>query len=134
MRQGWPGKPFCIARYLLHREIDDSTFVTPEEQAEAIGTLCVWSEVMFAHVFGPPELEIIEQAHKLACGRLARSPFRDAAKQRDREKALRDRLFFFARRGDDAESLCERVLATVPESWISMPPRPSPRRCDRRVA
>jgi len=90
---------------------------------------------MFAHVFGPPELEIIEHAYKLACDRLARSPFHDAAKRLEQERALRERLFFFAQRGDDAESLCERVLATVPESWIAMPPRPSSsRRRDRRVA
>jgi hypothetical protein len=90
---------------------------------------------MFAHVFGPPELEIIEQAYKLACARLALNPFRDVAKDREREKALREVLFFIAQRGDDAESLCERVLATVPESWIAMPPRPfSPRRRDHCVA
>ena len=89
---------------------------------------------MSAHVFGPSDLEIIEQAYKLACDRLARSPFRDVARRREQEKALRERLFFFAQRGDDAESLCERVLARVPESWIAIPPRPfSPRR-DRRVA
>jgi hypothetical protein len=90
---------------------------------------------MFAHAFGPPELEIVEQAYKLACDRLARNPFcdaADAAKVRKREKTLRERLFFFAQPGDDAESLCERVFATVPQSWMAMPPTPfTPR---RRVA
>ena len=48
---------------------------------------------MFAHVFGPSELEIIEQAYKLACARLALNPFRDVAKDCEREKALREVLF-----------------------------------------
>ena len=90
---------------------------------------------MFARVFGPPELEIVEKAYKLACDRLARSPIYHAAKDREGKKALRERLFFLAQPGDDAESLRERVLATVPESWIAMPPRPfSPRRRDHCVA
>jgi hypothetical protein len=90
---------------------------------------------MFAHAFGPPELEIIEQAYKLASDRLAQTPFRDAAKHAEREKALRERLFFFAQRGDDAESLCERVLTLVPESWVAMPPGPfSPLGRGRRAA
>jgi len=63
-----------------------------------------------ARVFGPPELEIVEQAYKLACDRLAQNPFCDAAKDREREKAIRESLFFLACRGDDAESLCERVF------------------------
>jgi hypothetical protein len=90
---------------------------------------------MKAHVYDPLDLEIIEQAYKLACARLALNPFRDVAKYCEREKALREMLFFIAHRGDDAESLCERVLAAVPESWIAVPPRPfSPRGRGRRAA
>lgn len=78
--------------------------------------------------FGPPDLETINQAYHLACDRLASSPFRDVVEYLEREKTLRESVFFVARDGDDAQSLCDRVLTMVPESWISGPPPQFPKR------
>ncbi len=83
---------------------------------------------MFSKVFGPPELQIVEHAYKLAREKLALKPFPDEAARERREQALRETLFMLARTGDTAETLCGKALEEVPQSWMVSPRKSNSRR------
>ena len=73
------------------------------------------------------ELELAQQAYEVAWAKIVRrEPKRNTTKDDERKELLRSRLFAMVCRGqDDAEALCDRVLATMPQYW------PGPRRAGR---
>jgi hypothetical protein len=74
----------------------------------------------FKRAFDPLDLEIIDRVYEVAWAHVeAREPDRDIAKDGDRQKALRKRIFGIARIAGsghvDFDTLTEVVLATIPE-------------------
>src|SRR6188472_3976322 len=82
------------------------------------------------HAFDPLDLEIIERVYEAAWAQVeASEPFRDKERDGERQEALRKLLMNEA--GTDKvafDSLCEKVLAKMPESWtenVGIQQRPS---------
>jgi hypothetical protein len=72
-------------------------------------------------VFRALDLEILDRVYEVALAHLeAREPFRDRADDAKRERELR-KLLMDQARTDKVEfvALCERVLANMPEPWVS---------------
>jgi hypothetical protein len=65
------------------------------------------------------ELELAQQAYEVAWAKIVRrEPKRNTTKDDERKELLRSRLFaMVCRDQDDAEALCDRVLATMPQYW-----------------
>ena len=81
----------------------------------------------FKSVFDPLDLEIMDRVYEVAWPHAqAREPFRNAASDAGRQKALRRKIFGVARIAGpghiDFDTLVEVVLATISEQ-----PEPSPR-------
>jgi hypothetical protein len=72
-----------------------------------------------SRAFDALDLKIIDRVYEAAWAQLeAREPFRDRAKDGERGEALRQRIFAVASSGKvDLDSLCDRVLADMPEPW-----------------
>lgn len=70
-------------------------------------------------VFDPLDLEIIDRVYEAAWAQLeARDPFRDTEKDGERQEALRKLVMDHTGPGRvDFDTLCERVLANMPETW-----------------
>ena len=70
-------------------------------------------------VFHPLDLETIDLVYEAAWAQIiARDPFRNTEKDSERQEALRKRLFELAGPGSvDFETLCDKVLASMPECW-----------------
>ena len=68
--------------------------------------------------FDPLELEIIDRVYNAAWAQiLTRHPGRDIEKVKERQRALRRRLFMLADNGPvEFDTLRDRVLATMPET------------------
>jgi hypothetical protein len=70
--------------------------------------------------FHPLDLEIMDCVYEAAWAQLeAREPFRDREKDGELQNALRKLVFDSA--GSDKinfDTLCDRVLASMPETWI----------------
>ena len=82
----------------------------------------------FKSVFDPLDLEIMDQVYEVAWAHAqARDPSRNAASDGARQTALRRKIFGIARvEGPghlDFDTLCEAVLATIPEH-LEPDPRP----------
>ena len=71
--------------------------------------------------FDPLELEIIDRVYNAAWAQiLTRHPGRDIEKVKERQRALRRRLFILADNGPvEFHTLRDRVLATMPETLMS---------------
>jgi hypothetical protein len=71
-------------------------------------------------VFGPLDLEIIDRVYEAAWAQVeARDPFRDRSMDGERRDALRKWMFALATPGSvDFDTLCDKVLAIIPETWI----------------
>ena len=69
--------------------------------------------------FDPLELKIIDRVYEAAWAQLeASEPFRDRAKDGERGEALRKLVFAFVGSGQvDFDTLCDEVLASMPEYW-----------------
>lgn len=65
-------------------------------------------------IFDPLELEIIDRVYKAAWAKHeALEPYRDRAKDADRQEALRKRIFAVTgKERVEFDTLCERVAAT----------------------
>ena len=69
--------------------------------------------------FDPLELEIIESVYTVAWTSIAaRDPYRDTSDDPARQEALRRLVFTFVKGPVDFDILCEKVLGSMPESWI----------------
>ena len=70
-------------------------------------------------VFHPIDLETIDWVFEAAWAQIiARDPFRNTEKDSERQAALRKRLFALAGPGwVDFDTLCDKVLASLPECW-----------------
>jgi hypothetical protein len=81
------------------------------------------------HVFDPLDLEIIDRVYEAAWAHIeGRDPYRDREKDGERQEALRKRIFAVAgHRPVDFDTLCNKVLASMPESWTPTPPKRPPR-------
>jgi len=81
------------------------------------------------HVFDPLDLEIIDRVYEAAWAHIeGRDPYRDREKDGERQEALRKRIFAVAgHRPVDFDTLCDKVLASMPESWTPTPPKRPPR-------
>ena len=71
-------------------------------------------------VFDPLDLEIFDRVYEAAWARLeAREPFRDREKDGERGEALRKLVIALAIPGKvDFDTLCDQVLASLPEIWV----------------
>jgi hypothetical protein len=74
----------------------------------------------FKRAFDPLDLEIIDRVYEVAWAHVeAREPYRDTAKDGERQKVLRKKIFGVARIAGsghiDFDTLTEVVLATIPE-------------------
>lgn len=83
--------------------------------------------------FLPLDLEIIDHVFKAVWAQVeAREPLRDRANDEELQEAIRKRIFAFAGCGPiDFDILCEKLIATMPGSWV--PTRP-PRRSSPKAA
>jgi hypothetical protein len=70
--------------------------------------------------FDPLELELIESAYDVAWKTIvARDLNRDTSRDAERQASLRRLIFVFARQGPlDFDTLCDKVLGGMPETWI----------------
>ena len=70
--------------------------------------------------FDPLELELIESAYDVAWKTIvARDLNRDTSRDAERQASLRRLLFVFARQGPvDLDTLCDKVLGGMPETWM----------------
>jgi hypothetical protein len=75
--------------------------------------------------FEPSELDIIDRVYRAAWAQiLARHPGRELENNRERQEALRRRLFILAdRRPIEFDTLRDRVLVSMPETLMSDPQR-----------
>lgn len=73
------------------------------------------------HAFGPLDLEIIDRVYEATWAQIAaRYPRRDIGQDETRQKALRRWLFALARGGPvDFDTLCDKVIASLPKNWSS---------------
>ena len=78
--------------------------------------------------FDSLDLEIIDRVYEVAWAHLeGRDPYRDRAKDGERGEALRKLLFALVGSGQvDFDTLCDKVLASMPEYWL--PPVPPTQR------
>ena len=69
--------------------------------------------------FKPLDLEILDRVYEAAWAALeARDPFRDTDKDGERQESLRKLVFDHTGTGRvDFDTLCDRVLANMPENW-----------------
>ena len=76
--------------------------------------------------FKPLDLEILDRVYEAAWAALqARDPFRDTDKDGERQKSLRKLVFDNTGTGRvDFDTLCDRVLANMPENWTVFTVRP----------
>lgn len=83
--------------------------------------------------FGPLDLEIIDRVYEAAWAQLeAQAPFRDREKDGERGEMLRKLVFAYARSGPvDFDTLCDKVIATMPEPW-AIPKKPADHRRSAR--
>jgi len=83
-------------------------------------------------VFGPMDLEVIDQVYKAVWAQVeALEPYRDRESDSERQDAIRKRIFAFAGCGPiDFDTLCDKVIATIPQSWT---PTPKPRRSSAKA-
>jgi hypothetical protein len=81
-------------------------------------------------VFDSLDLEIIDSVYQVAWTTIsARDPYRDTQKDGERQEALRKRVFAFASQGSvDFDTLCDKVLVSMPESWTAIVPSRKPPR------
>ena len=72
--------------------------------------------------FNPLDLETIESAYDVAWKTIvARDLYRDTSRDAERQASLRRLIFVFARQGPvNFDTLCDKVLGGMPETW--MPP------------
>jgi hypothetical protein len=81
--------------------------------------------------FDPLDLEIVDRVYEAAWAQIeAREPIRDGDMDGERQEALRRLVFAVAKSGRiDFDTLCEQVLASMPETWPQFAdrvPRSSP--------
>ena len=76
--------------------------------------------------FKPLDLEILDRVYEAAWAALeARDPFRDTDKDGERQESLRKLVFDNTGTGRvDFDTLCDRVLANMPENWTVFTVRP----------
>jgi len=84
----------------------------------------------FKRVFNPLDLEIIDRVYDAVWAHVeARDLYRDTEKDGKRKEAIRKRVFAFAGYGKiDFDTLCDKVLASMPDVWTptgrpAKPPR-----------
>jgi hypothetical protein len=72
--------------------------------------------------FDPRELELIESAYDVAWKTIvARDLNRDTSRDAERQASLRRLIFVFARQGPvDLDTLCDKVLGGMPETWMPL--------------
>jgi hypothetical protein len=70
-------------------------------------------------LFDPLDLEIIDRVYEAAWAQVeAREPLRDRERDGERHEVLRKHVMDHAgTHRVDFDTLCEKVLASVPESW-----------------
>jgi hypothetical protein len=74
-----------------------------------------------SHAFGPLDLEIIDRVYEATWAQVeARYPNRDSGQDATRQEALRRWLFALAEGGPvEFDTLCDRVIASLPRNWSS---------------
>jgi hypothetical protein len=77
--------------------------------------------------FDSLDLKIIDLVYEAVWAQIvARDPFRDTEKDGERQEALRRRLFVLIGPGTvDFDNLYDKVLASMPETWITVGDRRS---------
>jgi hypothetical protein len=80
-----------------------------------------------AHAFGPLDLEIIDRVYEATWAQIeARYLYRDRGRDETRQKALRRWLFALAAGGPvEFDTLCDKVIASLPKNWSSAEGPPS---------
>ena len=85
---------------------------------------------MISRVFSPLDLEIIDRVYEAVWAHVeARDLYRDTEKDGERKEAIRKRVFAFAGYGKvDFDTLYDKVLVSMSESWTAMVPPGKPPR------